>query len=324
MAKFTGSDAADNINGTDGADQIFGRGGDDNLVGLEGSDVIEGGAGADGIFGSMGFDYASYRGSAAGVYVSLTDLLGHYGDAEGDHLYGIEGVIGSSHADVLVGGEDGDVLYGEGGADHLGGLDGNDKLYGGDGNDLLEGGFGNDLLDGGAGNDTASLYNYGSGVVADLVQGTADGTVTGHDRLIGIENLTGTPYVDRLAGDGRANVLNGAFNADILTGRGGADRFDYDQAFSSPSATPDHITDFSRAQGDRIDLRDVDANQGLDGLQDLTFVGKAAFTAVGQLHYYQSGGHTYIEANTSDTTAGAEMVIVLDQSLAVKAGDFLL
>ena len=177
MAKFTCSDTADNINGTNGADQIFGRGGDDNLVGLKGNDVIEGGAGADGTFGSTGFDYTSYRGSAACVYVSLTDLLGHY-DAEGDHLYGIEGVIGSAHADVLVGGEAGDLLYGEDGADHLGGLDGNDKLNGGKGNDLLEGGFGDDQLDGGAGIDTASLYNYGSEVVADLVQGTADGTAT--------------------------------------------------------------------------------------------------------------------------------------------------
>ena len=307
MAKFTGSDTADSINGTNGADQIFGRGGDDNLVGLKGNDVIEGGAGADGIFGSTGFDYTSYRGSAAGVYVSLTDLLGHYGDAEGDHLYGIEGVVGSAHADVLVGGEAGDLLHGEDGADHLGGLDGNDKLNGGEGNDLLEGGFGDDLLDGGAGIDTASLYNYGSEVVADLVQGAADGTATGHDRLIGIESLTGTPYADRLAGDARANVLNGTFDADSLTGRGGADRFANRQAFDSPSTTPDHITDFSRAQGDRIDLWDVDADQNLEGLQHLTFVGKAAFTAVGQLHYYQSGSHTYIEANTSATTAGTEM-----------------
>jgi Ca2+-binding RTX toxin-like protein len=193
MADFTGTGAADNINGTDLADRIFGLGGTDNLVGFAGNDVIEGGAGADGIFGSGGFDYASYRGSTAGVYASLTDLLGHYGDAEGDQLYGIEGLIGSAYRDLLVGGDQGDILHGEGGADQLGGLDGNDKLYGGDGNDLLEGGFGDDRLDGGGGTDTASLYNYGSGVVADLAKGTASGTNTGHDTLISIENLTGTP-----------------------------------------------------------------------------------------------------------------------------------
>ena len=324
MATFTGSDNADNINGTGLADQIFGRGGADNLVGLEGNDVIEGGAGADGIFGSMGFDYASYRGSSQGVYARLTDLLGHYGDAEGDHFYGIEGLIGSAYRDLLAGSEENDILYGEGGNDQLGGFDGNDKLYGGDGNDLLEGGAGNDRLDGGAGTDTASLYNYSSGVVADLAKGTATGSYTGTDTLIGIENLTGTPYADRLAGDGRANVLDGAFNADVLTGRGGADRFDYNQAYYSPPTSPDRITDFSRSQGDKIDLRDVDANEKVDGVQDLTFIGKAAFTAVGQLHYYQSGGHTYIEANTSDATAGPELVIVLDQSLAMTGGDFLL
>jgi Ca2+-binding RTX toxin-like protein len=324
MADFTGTGAADNINGTDLADRIFGLGGTDNLVGFAGNDVIEGGAGADGIFGSGGFDYASYRGSTAGVYASLTDLLGHYGDAEGDQLYGIEGLIGSAYRDLLVGGDQGDILHGEGGADQLGGLDGNDKLYGGDCNDLLEGGFGDDRLDGGGGTDTASLYNYGSGVVADLAKGTASGTNTGHDTLISIENLTGTPYVDRLAGDGRANVLDGAFGADVLTGRGGADRFHYDQTFESPPASPDRITDFSRTQGDKIDLRDVDGNAKVDGIQDLTFVGTAAFTAVGQLHYHQSGDHTYIEANTSDATTGPELVIVLDQSIAMKGSDFLL
>ena len=85
-------------------------------MGFAGNDVIEGGAGADGIFGSGGFDYASYRGSTAGVYASLTDLLGHYGDAKGDQLYGIEGLIGSAYRDLLVGGDQGDILHGEGGA----------------------------------------------------------------------------------------------------------------------------------------------------------------------------------------------------------------
>lgn len=217
MAKLTGTDGYDNINGTDGADQIFGLGGNDNLVGFAGDDVIEGGAGADDIFGSVGFDYASYRGSTVGVYVSLTDLLGHYGDAEGDHLFGIEGVIGSGKADVLVGGEAGDILYGGGGADHLGGLDGNDKLYGGDGNDFLEGGAGDDRIDGGAGNDTVSLYNYSGGVVADLAAGTATGSYIGHERLISIENVVGTPYADRLLGDSHANIL-----AELQRGR--ADR----------------------------------------------------------------------------------------------------
>ena len=45
---------------------------------------------------------------------------------------------------------------------------------------------------------------------------------------------------------------------------------------------------------------------------------------MGQLHYYQSAGHTYIEANTSDATAGPELVIVLDHSIAMTGGDFLL
>ena len=40
----------------------------------------------------------------------------------------------------------------------------------------------------------------------------------------------------------------------MLTGGGGADRFDYDERYDSTPATADVITDFSRAQGDKIDL----------------------------------------------------------------------
>ena len=64
------------------------------------------------------------------------------GHAAGDHIYSIEGVIGSAYGDVLDGSDQRDALRGEGGADFL---------FGYDGNDLLDGGSGNDELDGGAG-----------------------------------------------------------------------------------------------------------------------------------------------------------------------------
>ena len=117
MATITGTNASDlHLDGTNLANQIFGLGGNDNLIGFNGDDVLEGGAGADQLFGSPGFDYASYRSSSAGVYVSLYDFVGKYGDAEGDQLYSIEGVIGSAYRDLLVGGDQADVLYGQGGA----------------------------------------------------------------------------------------------------------------------------------------------------------------------------------------------------------------
>ena len=65
-----------------------------------------------------------------------------------------------------------------------------------------------------------------------------------------------------------------------------------------------HIADFSRPQGDKIDLRDIDANAQAGGNQAFKFIGDAPFTAVGQLQFYHVNGDTFIEANTTDATAG--------------------
>ena len=62
----------------------------------------------------------------------------------------------------------------------------------------------------------------------------------------------------------------------MLVGRGGADRFDYDDTDDSTPAAPDLIRDFSRAQGDRIDLRGIDANEQASGNQAFKFIGQAA------------------------------------------------
>src|SRR4051794_11816605 len=104
MPTITGTNNSDpELEGTDAADTIFGLGGHDILIGLGGSDTLEGGAGADEIFGSSGFDYAGYRSSSAGVAVWLDEFHAAGGDAAGDHLYSIEGLIGSAFADGLVG-----------------------------------------------------------------------------------------------------------------------------------------------------------------------------------------------------------------------------
>ena len=98
MARVTGSDASDpELEGTNLADQIFGLGGNDILIGFDGDDELEGGAGADELFGSAGFDSASYRASEAGVRIHLDVAFVTGGDATGDHLYSIEGLIGSAH-----------------------------------------------------------------------------------------------------------------------------------------------------------------------------------------------------------------------------------
>ena len=97
------------LEGTNLADQIYGLGGNDTLVGLDGDDVLEGGAGADELFGSDGFDYRELSGSAR-RRASTSLGYGLDGDAEGDQLYSIEGVIGSAYGDSLVGNDERNVL----------------------------------------------------------------------------------------------------------------------------------------------------------------------------------------------------------------------
>jgi Ca2+-binding RTX toxin-like protein len=289
MAAINGTNANNNLNGTNLADQIFGLAGNDILIGFDGDDVLEGGKGADQLFGSSGLDIASYRSSGAGVHVYLAIPQASGGDATGDSLFSIEGVIGSAFADELVGDSQRNVLRGESGADTLSGLEGDDTLDGGGGNDLFSGGAGDDELRGGAGIDTADFFGD-TGVVADLASGTASGSETGNDRLLGIEHLRGSNQGDQLAGNGGANTLSSHRAADTLIGRGGADRFDFDYWQDSSRGAPDRILDFSRAQGDRIDLRDIDANEQADGNQAFRFVGQAEFTAPGQLRFYQANG----------------------------------
>jgi Ca2+-binding RTX toxin-like protein len=328
MAVITGTDGNDKVpygndlRGTDAADQIYGLAGNDNLIGFGGNDTLEGGAGADELFGDAGFDYASYRGSTKGVHALLNDGGTGVGD-EGDRLYSIEGVIGSTFGDSLIGNGGRNILYGEGGADGLSGYGGDDILYGGAGKDVLTGGLGNDELRGGDGVDTASFnFNDGTPVVADLASGTATGA--GNDRLFSIENLAGTTANDRLAGNGGANAVDGFWGADVLLGRGGADRFVYNSSYDSTRGLADRIVDFSRAEGDKIALTNVDANAQVNGNEAFQFIGQAQFTGAGQLRWYQSNGDTVVEANTTDAYAGAEMVFVLDPLVSLQATDFVL
>lgn len=327
MATVTGSNGRDNLNGTELVDQIFGRGGNDTLIGFGGDDTLEGGAGADELFGSTGFDYASYKSSPTSVIVSLQGFYAANGDAEGDHLYSIEGLIGSRFNDALFGDDQRNVLRGGGGVDDLYGLEGNDRLEGGAGTDNLEGGAGADELLGGDGVDTASYANSLEAVRVDLANGKGFGGDAEGDRLSGIENALGSLYDDFIFGNNGANALQGFRGADNFIGGGGADRFVYlsaddSSAFGTP--TPDIISDFSHAQGDRIDLRGVDANEQVDGNQAFRFIGQNEFTATGQVRFFHEDGATFVEANTTDTHPGADMLIKVESLLSLQAGDFLL
>ncbi len=120
-------------------------------------------------------------------------------------------------------------------------------------------------------------------------------------------------------------MLTGAGGKDTPTGGAGADRFAYaGAAESAVGANADRITDFSHAQGDKIDLSAIDASTTLAGNQAFSFIGTAPYTgATGQLRYAVAGGVTTIAGDVNgDGTS--DFHIQLTGAIGLVAGDFTL
>ena len=126
-----------------------------------------------------------------------------------------------------VGGVGDDHITGNVIDNYLVGNGGDDTLLGGPGNDTLRGGPGRDTLDGHTGSDTADYSDSPAGVDVRLGTSTASGGDATGDTLISIENLTGSPYRDTLAGDAGDNILEGGAGADRLEGGPGRDTAAY-------------------------------------------------------------------------------------------------
>ncbi|MGL6539239.1 type I secretion C-terminal target domain-containing protein [Aeromonas hydrophila] len=228
-----------NVSASDLANAILGT----SVNNLPGSDRIDGGAGDDILFGDAihfaginGEGYAAIKQYVAGKLSagSLTDAQVH--DYITDHASEFDQSSNNDKADVLIGGDGNDILFGQGGDDFLFGGAGNDILFGGAGNDTLYGESGNDTLYGGSGNDT-------------LFGGSGDDTLSG-----GLGN----------------DILVGGLGNDILKGDGGADTFTWLQGDTAAgSVAKDYVVDFSKAEGDKLDLSDLLDHDGSRNQNDL-------------------------------------------------------
>ena len=236
--------------------------------------------------------------------------------------------------DTQSGSQQADLLSGLAGNDTLSGLAGNDTLEGGNGNDVLRGGAGADHLVGGSGIDLAMYSESSAPVTIDIAAGTGHGGNAEGDVLSGIEGVYGSSRNDVLTGGATANTLIGNPGDDVIDGRGGkdllgggtgADRFVFDSvAHSAVGANADRIIDFSHAEGDKIDLRPIDANTGTSGNQAFSFIGTAAFSHhAGELHTAISGGITTVSGDVNGD-GKADFDIVLTGAIHLVAGDFFL
>ena len=217
-------------------DLLIGNDSENFLNGAGGNDTLIGGFGADTLMGDTGNDLLSYADSAVGVTVNLKTNINTGGTAEGDKIYYIYNVLGSSYSDnlygtgdanLLTGGSGNDTIYGDADNDTIYGDDGNDflhsgsgnnTLYGGAGNDTLTGGIGVDSIDGGTGRDFVRYEESTAGVNVNLTSGINTGGIAQGDKLYSIEQIGGTNYNDTIIGDAESNDLFGEAGDDSLSG----------------------------------------------------------------------------------------------------------
>ncbi|MCB9372433.1 MAG: hypothetical protein H6518_06590 [Microthrixaceae bacterium] len=190
-----------------GNDVIDGGTGRDELFGQDGSDIFQGADLARDrvIGGSRATDVATYAQVPTGVTVDeSTGVVHQTGAGFNGAILGVERVVGTPFADVLIG------------------RPGNDSLRGGAGDDTLDGRGGSNQLDGGTGRDTLSYatsteranVNLGSTLVV---------RATTEDEITGFESVIGSPLADRLVGTSGANELEGRGGDDVIKGKGGDD-----------------------------------------------------------------------------------------------------
>ncbi|MBP6878410.1 MAG: M10 family metallopeptidase C-terminal domain-containing protein [Phenylobacterium sp.] len=199
-----------------------------------------------------------------GAFSNVGGLVGNVAVAVGAT---IENAIGGSAADTITGNAAANALTGGAGDDVVYGGTGNDKLSGGDGQDFLRGETGDDYIVGGAGfddihgNQGADTAYGGDGddwVVggqhndlllgengADLVYGNmGDDTMYGG---VGADVMRGGQHNDVMYGEAGDDWMSGDRGDDTLSGGAGADSF-----HTWAEAGVDRVTDFNRAEGDRV------------------------------------------------------------------------
>ena len=194
------------------------------------------------------------------------------------------------------------------------GQKGNDYFFSVGFNNYFNGGSGNDTISYETQDEDPDLFDLG--VWIDLSKGFARTFETSYqEELVSIENAIGTGVADDIFGSSANNTLWGDAGADILDGRGGNDvlyggdgwddlygragndilngGLGYDLQWGGKGADTfvftsiqdsvvgknrDVIEDFSRSQGDLIDLQQIDANSTVAGRQAFQFIGNAQFS----------------------------------------------
>jgi Ca2+-binding RTX toxin-like protein len=301
----------ENITGSAYQDFLIGDGGVNVLRGMDGGDLLDGRAGADRAYGGTGNDQ-------------------YYVDNAGDFAWekageGYDTVRTVVNYTLTAGSEierlTPDDIFGTA-AINLTGNEFANEIWGNYGDNVINGGAGADDMNGWKGNDTYVVDNLGDTLFENGdIYSTPENESEGFDTVLtsvsfdvglyseievlqaigtGNVNLTGSLDNNRIIGNDGANIINGSYGKDTMTGGGAADAFVWGavEEIGWFNFDPDIVTDFNTAQ-DVLHFTNIDANDTLLGNQDFTFISTTAFTAPGQINWFTDGTNTFIQLNTN-------------------------
>lgn len=362
---LTGDAGANNLDGGAGADVLRGGKGDDSYLidNLDDSIIEDKDAGIDLVVSSLSFSLNDKNNQNL-ENLTLSDnslMINKNIDAMGNVLDNI--LIGNSGNNHLRGLDGNDILDGGDGADSLEGGKGDDNyrvdLILGANNQLQ---FQDSLIENAnEGIDTVSVYanrhlqsdgnttplslslngianlenldasktdivnlNLAGNELNNLITGNAKDNVI--DTGLGDDKLIGGEGGDSLIGGDGADSLLGGAGKDSLTGGAGADLFWFDTTPTDDNQ--DHITDFSHADADKINLsRLIYQNAGNVGqLASSEFLSSSiapSATAVQHLIYNSQTGELFYNSDGSGNGAPV-LIAILDQQPNLVAADLWL
>ena len=310
---------------------ITGNSFNNRLDGLGGADLMIGGAGNDGYFvdniGDMIVENAAEGNDT--VNTTITFSIENIANVEIFKLIGADDIdgVGNSLDNRIFGNNGQNVIFGGAGDDEIKAVNSNDTIYGGLGDDFVFAGKGNDYVEGGDGIDRL-LGGIGDDIVLgqdgdDAVLGKA-----GKDILYGgagDDGLQGHSGTDQLFGGDGNDILRGGIGNDENTGGSGADifRFEQGEIGGSTASSTDIILDFNQLEGDKINLKAIDAVSG--GTDDkFSFIRLRDFDGIeGQMRYEAVNGDTQIQIDI-DGDAVTDLMIVLVGTYILDNSDFVL
>ena len=276
------------ISGNVAANALSGGAGSDTLIGGAGNDRLDGGSGIDLMIGGKGNDTYVIDGDTITIDDSIDRVIERPGEGV-DLVLAYTNVRLAANVEKLVLRGEAVAGWGNGLANSITGNAEANQLWGEGGNDRINGQTGHDTISGGTGNDT----------------------------------LSGSAGDDRLSGGAGRDQLAGGTGQDRLTGNADADSFLFAEALRGGNA--DHITDFSRGEGDRILLaRDIFTGLGAGQLDTAEFhLGTAASGAGAQIVYDRDSGRLWFDADGAGGAAKA-LIATLDNHAHLSADDIFL